>query len=91
MRGYHWLSNFKGADGNYYAEYGANRGDNKRYYSISEQKWLDNVHVSDMYCSNCQNEFKFMPSGFDNVCPSCGASYTSRYSSPVLQGATNNP
>ena len=77
VRGYHFLENVRGNDGNFYAVYTANRGDNKRYFSISERKWYNDLYPRDRYCGSCQQYFKFYPSGFDNTCPNDGSNFPS--------------
>lgn len=71
VRGYHFSENIRGNDGNFYAVYNANRGDNKRYFSISERKWYNDLYPRDKYCNGCSQYVKFYPTGFDNTCPNC--------------------
>jgi hypothetical protein len=63
----------KAADGNYYAVYGSNMGDRRRYYSLSEREWQEGKHIREVRCHNCSHRFPAMTPGI-NVCPSCMAS-----------------
>lgn len=75
-KGYHFIKNFKGNDGNYYAEYHSNRGSNKRYYSISQRVWYFDQDLDAYWnkseCTNCHQPYQRIPFGFPNTCPHCG-------------------
>jgi hypothetical protein len=83
-RGYRWLSNFKAANGKWYAAYQPVRGgETRKYYSISDNDWSDDYQIS-LRCEACQHYFRSMSPPADNVCPNCGAkadrlSYRGRY------------
>lgn len=71
--GYHFSNNFRGSDGNFYAQYKSNRGTNRRYYSISERKWVDEWRMSAYRCG--VNECDGLITGlnkYDRTCPKCG-------------------
>lgn len=71
--GYHFGFNFRATDGNFYASYRSNRGTNKRYYSISERKWVNDWNMSAFRCNvnGCDGIITGLAK-YDRTCPKCG-------------------
>lgn len=71
-RAYKWTRNFKGTNGDWYAEYQPVRGGSTRkFYNLSLSHWSDD-YMMRVRCDSCHSSYIGMSPMSRQTCPSCG-------------------